>query len=129
MWANTKYAPEGYHVFIYRTCTPSYGIEKRKRPEAQTYILSIVCFSIVLLGRDMDLPQLLASVLLTGGKGADLVIHGNVVMNTLSARSTSTLLRDRISINSPSSQQVLWSSRTVLRDSLGFLHVIEWFVF
>jgi hypothetical protein len=35
------------------------------------------------------------------------VIHGNVVLNTLSARSTSTLLRrDQICINSPSSRQV-----------------------
>jgi hypothetical protein len=36
----------------------------------------------------------LAPLLLTGGKGADLVIRGNVVLNTLSARSTSTFLRD-----------------------------------
>jgi hypothetical protein len=36
----------------------------------------------------------------------DLVIRGNVVLNTLSARSTSTLLSDRVCINSPSSQQV-----------------------
>jgi hypothetical protein len=50
--------------------------------------------------------QLLAPLLLTGGKGADLVIRGNVVLNTLSARSTSTLLRDQICINSPSSWQV-----------------------
>jgi hypothetical protein len=34
------------------------------------------------------------------------VIRGNVVLNTLSARSTSTLLRDQICINSPSSRQV-----------------------
>jgi hypothetical protein len=35
------------------------------------------------------------------------VIRGNVVLNTLSARSTSTLLRDQICVNSPSSRQVL----------------------
>jgi hypothetical protein len=34
------------------------------------------------------------------------VICGNVVLNTLSARSTSTLLRDQICINSPSIRQV-----------------------
>jgi hypothetical protein len=34
------------------------------------------------------------------------VIRGNVVLNKLSARSTSTLLRDQICINSPSSRQV-----------------------
>jgi hypothetical protein len=44
MCANTKYAPEDYHVSIYRICTPSYGIENRKRPEAQPYILCPVCF-------------------------------------------------------------------------------------
>jgi hypothetical protein len=51
--------------------------------------------SVVLMGRETGLPQLLAPLLLTGGKGADLVIRGNVVLNTLSARSTSTLLRIR----------------------------------
>jgi hypothetical protein len=49
----------------------------------------------VLLGRETGSLQLLAPLLLTGGKGADLVIRGDVVLNTLSARSTSTLLRDR----------------------------------
>jgi hypothetical protein len=48
----------------------------------------------VLMGRETGSLQLLASLLLTGGKGADLVIRGNVVLNTLSARSTSTLPRD-----------------------------------
>jgi hypothetical protein len=47
--------------------------------------------------------QLLAPLLLTGGKGADLVIRGNVVLNMLSARSTSMLLRDQTCINSLSS--------------------------
>jgi hypothetical protein len=37
--------------------------------------------SVMLLGRDMGLPRLLAPNLLTGGKGADLVIRGNVVLN------------------------------------------------
>jgi hypothetical protein len=58
------------------------------------------------MGRETGLPQLLAPLLLTEGKGADLVIRGNVVLNTLSARSTSTLLRNQICINSPSSRQV-----------------------
>jgi hypothetical protein len=34
------------------------------------------------MGRETGLPQLLAPLLLTGGKGADLVIYGNVVLNT-----------------------------------------------
>jgi hypothetical protein len=71
--------------------------------EAQPYIMYIVCYSVVLLGRETGSLQLLAPLLLTGGKGADLVIRGDVVLNTLSARSTSTLLRDHICINSSSS--------------------------
>jgi hypothetical protein len=47
------------------------------------------------MGRETGLLQLLAPNLLTEVKGADLVIRGNVVLNTLSARSTSTLLRIR----------------------------------
>jgi hypothetical protein len=82
--------------------------------------MCLMCYSVVLLGRETSSLQLLAPLLLTGGKGADLVIRGNVVLNTLSARSTSTLLRDQICINSPSSRQVLRPSRTVLRDRLRF---------
>jgi hypothetical protein len=84
--------------------------------------------SVVLMGRETGPLQLLASLLLTGGKGADLVIRGNVVFNTLSARSTSTLLRDQICINSSSSRQVLRPSRTVLRDRFQFLYAIEQYV-
>jgi hypothetical protein len=51
-------------------------------------VFPLSCFS----GRDTGLPWLLVPNLLTGGKGADLVIRGNVVLNTLSACSTSTLL-------------------------------------
>jgi hypothetical protein len=58
------------------------------------------------MGRETGSLHLLAPLLLTGGKGADLVIRGNVILNTLSARSTSTLLLDQICINFPSSRQV-----------------------
>jgi hypothetical protein len=84
-------------------------IWNREEKEARgptLYRVSCV-FSVVLMGRETSILQLLAPLLLTGGKGADLVIRGNVVLNTLSARSTSTLLRDQICINSPSSQQVI----------------------
>jgi hypothetical protein len=37
--------------------------------------------SVVLMERETGLLQLLAPLLLTGGKGADLVIRGNVVLN------------------------------------------------
>jgi hypothetical protein len=60
----------------------------------------------------------LAHLLLTGGKGANLVIRGNVVLNTLSARSTSTLLRDWICINSSSIRQV--SGLAELSYATGF---------
>jgi hypothetical protein len=40
-----------------------------------------VCFSVMLMGRETGLLQLLAPNLLTGGKEADLVIRGNVVLN------------------------------------------------
>jgi hypothetical protein len=35
----------------------------------------------VLMGRETGTLQLLAPLLLTGGKGADLVIRGDVVLN------------------------------------------------
>jgi hypothetical protein len=38
--------------------------------------------SVVLMGRETGPLHLLASLLLTGGKGADLVIRGNVVLNS-----------------------------------------------
>jgi hypothetical protein len=44
-----------------------------------------VCSSVVLLGREMGPVQLLAPLLLTEGKGADMMIRCNVVLNTLSA--------------------------------------------
>jgi hypothetical protein len=40
-----------------------------------------VCYSVVLLGRETGSLQLLAPLLLTGGKDANLVIRGNVVLN------------------------------------------------
>jgi hypothetical protein len=71
--------------------------------------------------------QLLPPLLLTGGKEADLVIRGNVVLNTLSARSTSKLLRDQICIDSPPCRQVSRPSRTVLRDRLRSLNHETWY--
>jgi hypothetical protein len=46
--------------------------------------------SVVLMGRETGLPQLLAPLLLTGGKGADLVIRGNVVLNSIQSQVKST---------------------------------------
>jgi hypothetical protein len=38
--------------------------------------------SVVFMGRETGTLQLLTPLLLTGGKGADLVIRGNVFLNT-----------------------------------------------
>jgi hypothetical protein len=47
----------------------------------------------VLMGRDTGHPHLLAPNLLTGGKGADLVIRGNVVLNKAQAASAGRSLQ------------------------------------
>jgi len=41
-------------------------------------------FSVVLMGRETGTLQLLAPLLLTEGKGADLVIRSNIVLNNFS---------------------------------------------
>jgi hypothetical protein len=107
--------------FYIKEFVPSHKIVKRKRSDAQPYILCLVCSSVVLLVSDTGSIQLLAPLLLTGGKEADLVIYGNVVLNTLLARSILTLLRDQICINSSSNRQV--SSLVELSYATGFSSV------
>lgn len=48
-------------------------------------------FYVVLMGREITHLQILVPLLLTVGKEEDLVIRDTVVLNTLSARSTSTI--------------------------------------
>jgi hypothetical protein len=43
--------------------------------------MCLVYYSVVFLGRETGYLQLLAPLLLTGEKGADLVIRGDVVLN------------------------------------------------
>jgi hypothetical protein len=82
MWANTEYRPEGYRVSIYRTCTPHME-QRSERGQRPNPISSVSCVSsVVLMGRETSSLHLLAPLLLTGGKGADPVIRGNVVLNT-----------------------------------------------
>jgi hypothetical protein len=50
--------------------------------------------SVVLMGRETGTLQLLAPLLLTGGKGADLVIRGDVVLNTIHPRRACTISTD-----------------------------------
>jgi hypothetical protein len=52
--------------------------------ESQPYTLCLVCFSVMFMGREIGLLQLFTPNLLTRGKGADLVIHDNVVLNKFS---------------------------------------------
>jgi hypothetical protein len=71
-------------------------IQRSERGQRPNPISSVSCISsVVLMGRETGSLQLLAPLLLTGGNGADLVIRCNVVLNTLSTRSISTLLRIR----------------------------------
>jgi hypothetical protein len=116
---------------LYKELVHPLIIQRRERGQRTNPIFCVSCVSsVVLMGRKTDPLQLLAPLLLTGGKRADLVIRGDVVLNTLSARSTSTFLRNQICIDSPSSRQVPRPSRTVLRDRLRFsLYVIEWYVY
>jgi hypothetical protein len=98
-------------------------MERSERGQRPNPISSVSCvFSVVLMGRETGSLHLLAPLLLTGGKGADLVIRGNVVLNTLSARSTSTLLRYQICINYPSSRQVPSLANCPTRQPSNPLH-------
>jgi hypothetical protein len=94
---------------LYKEHVHHFIIQRSERGQRPNPISTVSCVSsVVLMGRETGSLHLLAPLLLTGGKGADLVIRGNVVLNTLSARSTSTLLRrDQICINSSLRQQVL----------------------
>jgi hypothetical protein len=57
-------------------------IQRRERGQRPNPIPCVSCVSsIVLMGRETGLLQLLAPLLLTGGKAADLVIRGDVVLN------------------------------------------------
>jgi hypothetical protein len=85
--------------------------------------------SVVLMGRETSTLQLLTPLLLTGGKGTDLVIRGDVVLNTLSARSTSTLLRDWICINSSSIRQVPGLAELSYATAFDSVLEIMWYVF
>jgi hypothetical protein len=66
-------------------------IQRTERGQRPNPISSVSCVSsVVLMGRETGLPQLLAPLLLTGGKGADLVIRGNVVLNKIHIYKTHT---------------------------------------
>jgi hypothetical protein len=57
--------------------------QRSERGQRPNPISSVSCVSsVVLMGRETGSLHLLAPLLLTGGKGADLVIRGNVVLNS-----------------------------------------------
>jgi hypothetical protein len=69
--------------------------QRSERGQRPNPISSVSCvFSAVLMGRETGSLHLLAPLLLTGGKGADLVIRGNVVLNTIHFEDF-TLLKKR----------------------------------
>jgi hypothetical protein len=68
---------------LYKELVHPLIIQRSERGQRPNPISCVSCvFSVVLMGRETGPLQLLASLLLTGGKGADLVIRGNVVLNT-----------------------------------------------
>jgi hypothetical protein len=122
MWANTCFTLRGL-TSLYKEHVHPFIMERLERGQRPNPISSVSCvFSVVLMGRETGFLHLLAPLLLTGEKGADLVIRGNVVLNTLSARSTSTLLRYQICINSPSSRQVPGLANCPTRQPSNPLH-------
>ena len=99
---------------------PSYGIELRKRPEAQPYTLCLVCllcraygkgdgFSIASCGSTADGRE--------GSRSGDLRQRSSQYVITTLYLDVAV---DPIDTDSPPRRQVLRPSRTVLRDSLRF---------
>jgi hypothetical protein len=67
---------------LYKEPVHSFIIQRRERGQRPNPISCVSCVSfVVLMGRETSSLQLLAPLLLTGGKGADLVIRGAVVLN------------------------------------------------
>jgi hypothetical protein len=70
-------------ISLYKEPVHPFIIQRSERGQRPNPISCVSCVSsVVLMGRETGSLQLLASLLLTGGKGADLVIRGNVVLNT-----------------------------------------------
>jgi hypothetical protein len=67
---------------LYKEHVHPFIIQRSERAQRPNPISCVSCVSsVVLKGRETGSLQLLAPILLTGGKGADLVIRGNVVLN------------------------------------------------
>jgi hypothetical protein len=71
-------------TFLYIEHVPPHMEQRRERGQRPNPISCVSCVSsVVLKGRETGSLHLLAPLLLTGGKGADLVIRGNVVLNKI----------------------------------------------
>jgi hypothetical protein len=68
---------------LYKESVHPIIIQRTERGQRPNPISCVSCVSsVVLMGRETGSLQPLAPLLLTEGKGADLVIRGNVVLNT-----------------------------------------------
>jgi hypothetical protein len=74
---------------LYIEHVPPHMEQRSERGQRPNPMFSVSCVSyVVLMGRETGYLHLLAPLLLTGGKGADLVIRGNVVLNSLNSQSS-----------------------------------------
>jgi hypothetical protein len=116
-------------LYIEHHMYPSYGIEIRKRPEAQPYIQCLVCFLCRAYGKGDGFSTASCASTANGREGS----RSGDLRQRSSQHVISTLYldvaADPIGINSPSSRQVPRPSRTVLRDRLRFsLYAIKRYV-
>jgi hypothetical protein len=81
MWVNNEYSPEGYRALYIEHVPLIWNIEEKEARGPTLHRVYCVS-SVVLMGRETGTLQLLAPLLLMGGKGADLVIRGDVVLNS-----------------------------------------------
>jgi hypothetical protein len=71
-------------TFLYIEHVPPHMEYRSERGQRPNPISSVSCVSsVMLMGRETGSLHLLAPLLLTGWMGADLVIRGNVVLNSL----------------------------------------------
>jgi hypothetical protein len=66
-----------------------YNTEEKELTGPTLYIVSLVCFSVVILKKKTGLQHLLAFKLLTKEKKTNLVIRGNIVLNDLQGQGVS----------------------------------------
>jgi hypothetical protein len=100
MWPNTCFALRGL-TSLYKEPVHPLIIQRSERGQRPNPISCVSYISsVVLMGRETGSLQLLAPLLLMGGKGADLVIRSNVVLGRLdrsgaSADAHPTVKNDR----------------------------------